>query len=350
MNAPLPPYMAQAGDIERDRDTVLGIWRGNLGDDRRMREKYDWFYRNCPFGPTLLELLYHHPSDAWVGACSMGRRRMLWNGNEIRSGLLVDLAVVPRHRSLGPALMMQMGLLESARDQLDLILGFPNPKAASVFKRIRYEKFSDMVRRVRVLRHGPYLRRRMPTWLARPAGALVDLAMTARDAWRGRGSRRLEVQWSGRATADMDELWSRSRPAQGLLGIRDLAFARWRFDDSPLEDTRYLLLRERHSGRLMAWFATDSVNGTLHVRDYWSTDAGTGIGARYVDALLGAARAQGAAAVSLSMAGSPERVASWISRGFVERSRRPVLGYWSQPPNQLPRDLDIHLTNADEDE
>lgn len=350
MNGPLPPYMAQPGDIERDRGTVLAIWRGNLGEDRRMTAKYDWFYRRSPFGAPFLELLYHHPSGAWVGACSMGRRRMLWRGKEIRSGLLVDLAVLPKHRSLGPALMMQMGLLDRAREHLDLTLGFPNPKAASVFKRIRYEKFSDMVRRVRVLRHGPYLRRRMPAWLSGPAGALVDLAVAVRDAWRGRGSRRLVVQWSSRAAPDFDELWSRSRPDRGLLGVRDLAFARWRFDDSPLEDTRYVLLREPRSGRLMAWFATDSVNGTLHVRDYWSTDASTGIGNRYVDALLGAARARGSAAISLSMAGSQERVASWISRGFVERSRRPVLGYWSQPPNQLPRDLDIHLTNADEDE
>lgn len=350
MNGPLPPYMVQPGDVERDRDAVLAIWRGNLGEDARMTAKYEWFYRRCPFGAPLLELLYHHPSGAWVGACSMGRRRMLWCGTEIRGGLLVDLAVMPKHRSLGPALMMQMGLVESAREQLDLTLGFPNPKAASVFKRIRYEKFSDMVRRVRVLRHGPYLRRRMPAWLAAPAGALVDLALWARDAWRGRAARALEVQWSARAVQDIDELWSRSRPSRGLLGVRDLAFVRWRFDESPLEDTRYMLLRERGSGQLLAWFATDSTDSTLHVRDYWSTDSGVALGARYVDALLGAARARGFGSISVSSAGSPARVASWISRGFVERSRRPVFGYWSQPPNQLPRDLDIHLTNADEDE
>lgn len=342
--------MAQPGDVERDRDTVLGIWSGNLGENHRMLAKYDWFYRHCPFGAPLLELLYHHPSGAWVGACSIGRRRMLWQGREIRSGLLVDLAVLPRHRSLGPALMMQMGLIESAREHLDLTLGFPNPKAAAVFRRIRYDKFSDMVRRVRVLRHGPYLRRRVPSWLARPAGALLDLATTARDSWRALGSRGLDAQWSVRATPDMDELWSRSLPGHGLLAVRDQGFARWRFDDSPLEEVRYLLVRDRRSGRLEAWFATDATNGTLHVRDFWSSDAATAIGTRYVDALLRAARRLGVTAISLSMAGSPERVASWVSRGFVERSRRPVFGYWSKPPNQLPRDLDIHLTSADEDE
>lgn len=350
MNGPPPPYLAQPGNVGSDRDTVLAIWSGNLGEDARMAAKYDWFYLRSPFGPPLLELLYHHPTGTWVGACSIGRRRMMWQGKEIRSGLLVDLAVLPRHRSLGPALMMQMGLIESAREHLDLTLGFPNPKAAAVFRRIRYDKFSDMVRRVRVLRHGPYLRRRSPAWLASPAGWLLDLALAARDAWRGRGHPALDMQWADRAPPDMDELWSRSRPPRGLLAIRDLAFARWRYDDSPLEHVRYLLLRERASGRLAAWFATDLTGGTLHVRDYWSDDAGTGIGVRYVDALLRAARSSRATAISLSMAGSPERVAGWVSRGFVERGRRPVFGYWSEPPNQLPRDLDIHLTSADEDE
>ena len=29
---PLPPYVVEAGDVTRDRETVLAVWRGNLGD------------------------------------------------------------------------------------------------------------------------------------------------------------------------------------------------------------------------------------------------------------------------------------------------------------------------------
>ncbi len=50
-------YAIEEGDVARDRETVLDVWRGNLGDDARMRAKYDWFYVQCPFGEPLLRLL-----------------------------------------------------------------------------------------------------------------------------------------------------------------------------------------------------------------------------------------------------------------------------------------------------
>ena len=97
-----------------------------------MRAKYDWFYLRCPFGPPLLQLLRAGSAGTAVGACGAGRRRMLWKGREIRAGVLVDLAVAREHRSLGPALMLQQGLVAAGHNELDLLYGFPNPKAAPV--------------------------------------------------------------------------------------------------------------------------------------------------------------------------------------------------------------------------
>ena len=56
------------------------------------------------------------------------------------------------------------------------------------------------------------------------------------------------------------------------------------------------------------------------------------------------------AAVSVEMATSEGRLASWASRGFVERNSRPVFGYWSAPPNAVDQHIDVHLTPVDEDE
>src|SRR5688500_18512216 len=125
----------------RDRDTVQSIWRGTLGQQDRMAAKYDWFYLACPHGPPLLQLLRHIDGD-WVGTACAGRRRMRWQGRDISAGVLVDLAVVPEHRSLGPALILQQGLIEAGARDLDLLYGFPNPKAAAVFKRIGYNKLT----------------------------------------------------------------------------------------------------------------------------------------------------------------------------------------------------------------
>lgn len=346
----LPQYTVHDGDVERDREAVLSIWRGNLGQEDRMAAKYAWFYLGCPYGPPLLQLLQHTPSTTWVGVCSMGRRRMLWEGREIRTGVLVDLAVLPKHRSLGPALMLQQGVIDSVRDTYDMVLGFPNPKAAAVFRRIRYSKFRDIVRYAKILRHGDYLRRRLPDWIALPLGALADAGSRVAGVLRSARGPRLHAQWSERADPRMDELWARSEHGNGLVAIRDAQFVRWRFDESPLGRTRHLLLSEQPGGPLSAWFTAETIGGVLQVKDFWSIDAAAGVSTRYINALLRAARMEGHSAVSVEMATTTARLASWASRGFLERNRRPVFGYWSQPPNQVDSNLELHLTAADEDE
>ena len=109
-----PQSLVEAGLPARDRETVLGLWRGNLGQDARMTAKYEWFYLRCPHGEPLMQLLLDVPGQAHVGTASAGRRRLEWRGRELRAGVLVDLAVLPQHRSLGPALMLQQGLIAAA--------------------------------------------------------------------------------------------------------------------------------------------------------------------------------------------------------------------------------------------
>lgn len=345
-----PQYGAHDGDPARDRDTVLALWEGNLGRPGHMADKFDWFYLRCPYGPPLLQLLKHNPDTAWAGVCSAGRRRMLWRGSEIRAGVLVDLAVVPQHRSLGPALILQQGLITQAKRELDLLYGFPNPKATAVFKRIGHIHLADIVRYVRVIRYADYLRRHMPALPARVLGPALDLALRVRDAVRRMRGKRIRSEWSDRADPRMDELWQRSAHGDGLIAVRDAERTRWRFDQAPFGRFRHLLLSEDDGRTLSAWFTTEVEGTTLHVRDYWSADAAAGIGIRYVDALLRAARKAGLAAVSVEVASAPARLRGWAARRFVERGRHPVFGCWSDPAAAAGHDLDPFLTPADEDE
>ena len=347
--ATTPLYVVHGGDPLRDRDTVLSLWSGNLGQQDRIASKYDWFYLGCPHGAPLLQLLRHTPSGSWVGTACAGRRRMRWHGRDIHAGVLVDLAVVPEHRSLGPALILQQGLIEAGSRHLDLLYGFPNPKAAAVFKRIGYFRLTDIVRHARVLRHGRYLRSRMPGWLAVPVGAVADVVSAVADTVKRLFAARIDASWSERADARMDALWSASVQGDGLVGVRDCTQAKWRFDDCPLARTRYLMLTLPGQNSLQAWFATQGEGETLHVRDYWSLDGIKGIGSAYLLALLAAAREAGHASVSVEIAASEPHVQSWTRHGFVPRSQRPVFGRWSAAQD-AEAVQDIFLTSADEDE
>ncbi len=349
---PTPPqYATREGDAITDREAVLAVWHGNLGRDARMAAKYDWFYHRAPAGAPLLQLLMHANTEAPVGVCSAGRRRMLLDGHETRAGVMVDLAVTPEHRSLGPALILQQGLFAAGRRELDVLYCFPNPKAAPVFKRIGYRHLADMVRHARVLRHAEYVHRRwpaLPTWLASPLGVLVDLGHRVRDAWRWRAGCSLRAQWFDRVP-DIAPIWDHSPKPSALTALRDAAHLRWRFDDAPVVDGllpfRHLLLSDGETP--VAWFATRLDGHTLHVHDFWSND-GAQIAPGVLAALLRAVRKAGHAAISIELATSTERLQPWLDAGFSARSKRPVFGHWGA--RQEDATPSLHLVSADEDE
>lgn len=342
-----PEYVAVAGDARRDRDAVIAVWRGNLGREARLEAKYDWFYLACPWGPPALRLLRHQPSGAVVGAAAAGARRMIRGGRELRAGVLVDMAVATEHRSLGPAITLQKAMIAASEERFDLLYGFPNPKAAAVFKRVGYERLGELVRYARVLRYRHHLHRMMPRAAALPLGVLLDGASRARQAIAARRSRDLRAEWADAATAEMDELWSRSDHGEETIAVRDATMLRWRFDAAPLPKTRYLLVRDASSGRLEAWFACQAEESVLHVRDYWSVDAAEGVGERFLEVLVRAARRAGHAAVSIEYAGPARRIGPWLDAGFVARSRRPIFGKWTASSGGGGQ---VHLTAADEDE
>lgn len=344
-----PQYLVEAGQPARDRETVLSLWRGNLGQDARMTAKYEWFYLRCPHGEPLLELLLDVPGAAHVGTASAGRRRLVWQGRELRAGVLVDLAVLPHHRSLGPALMLQQGLIAAADQALDVLYGFPNPKAAPVFKRIGYAQPAHLVRYARVLRHAGYLRGRVPGWLTKPVGWAADVAIACRDAFSRLRGPSLCSAWADQADARIDAVWAQSPKDDAVMAVRDVAHLRWRFDESPLASTRYLLVKREQDRALQAWFAVQRIEGTLHVRDFWSVDGARGMAAAHVGELLRAARKLGCTAVSVEICAPDAQRAGWHAVHFVERGRRPVFMRWTAPDAAFAS-APIFLTSADEDE
>ena len=341
-------YTARAGDPARDRDAVLSVWRGNLGHEDRIAAKYDWFYLACPHGPPLLQLLSEDTGAGCLGTACAGRRRLRLRGRDLAAGVLVDLVVLPEHRSLGPALMLQHALIAASEEgSLDVLYGFPNPKAVALCKRVGYQHLTDLVRHARVLRHERYLRARMPGWLALPTSWLADAAIALRDRWQRRRDPRLRTEWSERADARMDALWHGAPQGDGVIGVRDLRHARWRFDESPLAGTRYLWLHCARSGEAQAWFALREQDTALHVLDYWSVDGANGLSPGHVRALLAATRTAGAASVSVEISGNEAQLRGWKDNGFHARGSRPVFARWNHAMVEPPA---WFLTSADEDE
>lgn len=341
-------YFVDVGDVERDRDAVLSVWRGHLGKEASLPAKFDWFYRQNPYGPPLLMLLRHGPSGTVVGVGAAGPRRMRLGERTILAGVLVDLAVVPHHRSLGPALTLQKALAIEAKGRFDLLYGFPNSKALPVFLRAGFTILGKLERHSCVLRHSEYLTREMPRGLALPLGAVLDARAAAKraiDAW---GSSRPRFSFRERSDPRMDALWANADKSDALLAIRDTSFLRWRFEDVPNAPCHYLLVEGSARDELRAWFACAREGNHLHVLDFWSADGASGASSADVGALLRAAFAEGYASVTVEYAGPSSRFSSFAKAGFVFRESRPIVGIWTRDPLAPPEKL--HFTAADEDE
>lgn len=345
-----PTYVVVQGDAVRDRETVLALWASNLNAVRDRTGKFDWFYRDAgPWGATTFRLLWHEASATWVGVAAVGCRQLRYHGHIIRAGILADMALDARHRSLGPAMMLQMSLIESAAGRFDLFYGFPNRAAAVVMRRLGYTVIGQFRQCVFVLRHHMYLERHLPRFLALPFGWMLDVV------WRMRGSgpqsrdTTLRAAWSETVDTRMDVLWEGSVDDDVLMAPRTTEMLRWRFDRFPCARTRYLLLSDVRDGELLAWFACESEGAYLHVRDFWSADAAHGVGRQYIAALIRIARDERYSAIRLEYASPRSRLVNWLALGFVEREHREVVCRVLDKEELQRLPPNYHFTRADED-
>ena len=341
-------YACNPAQLERDRGDILSIWRSGLSNVNHQPAKYDWFYLGSESGEPLVSLLRHAGDGHAVGVAAAGRRRAVWKDRIVQAGVLVDLAVVPEHRSLFPALLLQRSLQRAVPETLALLYGFPNPKAIPVFQRVGYGKALDVRRFVRVLRSKRYLRRHLPGWAAAAASHPLDLLATCWDAIRSPTRQTLVSNWSATVHPRVDDLWASTDKGLGPIMVRDSRFLRWRFDSMPGSAFRYLNI-ETPDGRLEAWFVCEDRDGFLMVRDFWTRGGHDRLDPSVVSVVIREVRKAGYPAISVEFGGSTDIIRSLESAGFSERGLRPFFAYFGPGPVSTGG-ATWYVTSADEDE
>jgi len=347
-------YTVRQASLPRDRDTIIGLWHGNLGDPDKLAAKFSWFYLDSPTGPPFVLLLESgrppNQERVEVGVATAGLRRFLLDGQALTAGVLVDLAVLPKHRTLFPAILLQKTMLRSGLEVAEFLYGFPNPKAAPVFKRAGYRHVADMVRYVRVLRSGGYLKARLPSAVAAGAGTLLDLFSGLRLMLTAGFRAGVELEWcntranGAMATAPPDS------DTNFLCGARSEEFLRWRFGGNAERICECVNAYATKGRSFLGRWIVEADEAALCVRDC-SVALLTGRHALSAwRALFRAARQAGYVSVSFECVG-PHPVQSTLRRlQMLRRSRRPV--YMAARPELESRisAAEIYLTAGDEDE
>lgn len=343
-------YSVAAGSAATDRERAVAVWlAGGFGDPvpERQRERFTWLYQQCPHGEGQVNFLHVAGQPEPVGFLGVSLRQWSLDGHPAHGGSLVDFVVLPEHRSAAPALQLQRRGRDRASATAQILFGLPEPKAVAIFKRLGSTLQKPLTRHARVLRFAPYLRRRMPSWLASIIGAFADLldGFQLRCRLAGGG---LSGVWQEGFDAGFDELWTRCARPGRCLGVRDQAFLNWRFNQQPRHRYRVFAVRSRIGGSLQMYFVCQQDGDTLVIKDLLAENCGGEL-AEGLARLCLAARKTGVSSVSVQLLADEQATATLRGAGFVERDARPFFGMVSDAASGRPAASAWYITQADED-
>lgn len=344
-------YVIVSASVVDDSARILALWHEGLTHNGMPEAKLDWFYRRSPEGIPDVFFLVHGDQREAVGVAAVGRRRMRFGTETLLTGEMVDFVVLPNHRTLFPAMMLQKAMHRHALglETHAILYGLPNPKSLPVFSRVGYRCVAQMVRRVRVLRLAGYLSRYLPAWVSSVVGAVIDRARLGAVALRRLINSGFRAHWLTQPDARFDDLWQRCAAPDVLMGVRDLAFLKWRFADCPLYSYRFFTLVSTDDQRLVAYAVCEEREQALHVRDFLVDRNAPGAWSRLWPDLSLEAFRLGYTSLSLECLGGEHLQRELDAAGLVARDERPLYASATARWEGLMQDRHWYLTGADED-
>lgn len=346
-------YETVEGHLERDRDTVIGLWRGHVGWQDQLERMYDVFYLNCPFGRPRLRLLRHRASGDIVGTIGAGPRPMLLRGREARVGVISHFTVLPKHRSLRPAMELARAMTRASLDQFEFVYGMTNARGNAVCRRAGFAVPGELLRHVKPLRYRSYIPRLMPGPCGRFGGLMLDGVLAASRRIHLPGKRpSLHVAWTDTIDPRMQALWEQSEHGDCLSTVRTTEMLRWRFLGLPAIRRRFLLVAPAVGRPLLAWFACETNVRSpefMTVTDAWFEGGVCDADRRAIRELSRKGYEAGYEAIEIRLTATAAVLDAWRAEGFVTRGKQPVFTFGTdlQPQGEVaPR---IHFTDIEQD-
>lgn len=342
-------YRIDTADPARDRDRILQFWErvGFSATDRA--DRYDWFYLRNPDGQGRIYVLVLEDGGEIVGTACAGTRWMRMPDDRLlRASVLVDFAVDPAHRSVGPALKLQRATRDAELKEADLLFGLPDTKAVPIFKRLGCDRLLQETSYAYVLRSGPYIQRRIPAWAAPlgvAAGWTVDVVRSALlRLWLLASGFR--PTWESAPPAGVDELWAESGIVAGCtVGVRDRRFLGWRFGSA---GWRFAVIRGPAQTGIVAYMACRITGDELHIGDLL-LPPGEGPKRYALLSFLSLLRRERVRVARVDLSGPAETARVLRETGFSPRSERPcfIVSKGNLSAEEISGDW--WFTKADED-
>lgn len=229
-------YRVVEATSQDDYNAAILLWENNLPiNNGTGKGKLEWFYKGNPFKKGIIWLLFSNAEKKPVGVGGIGFRPFLWKEKIITGAILADLAIEKKHRTLGPALLLQKTILQDAVKKADFFYAFPNKGAEAVLKRVGYKKNNSYSRFVKIIRSKVFLEKKINKILAliisKPMDLLLGL-MVKRQIWL-HGNRKYSEGNVDFTDSEIDRLCGMPFDVSRVSSQKDRGILKWRYHDCP---------------------------------------------------------------------------------------------------------------------
>lgn len=287
-------------------------------------QRFEWLYLHGPAGPARVWICQEPGSFApggiaaafprWV--CASGRRQVGW--------VLGDFCLLPRYRSLGPAVKLQKACLAGLYSHTNpIIYDFPSASMAAIYERLGIKAHQRVVRLAKLVRVDSRAQRWIrPPRLARALSSVVNRGLAIQNHVP-KIPPRDDSATSLHAGACEYEFTHLAKHVGATLGIcleRSAEYLNWRYRQHPYR--RYEIVTSRQHGLLAAYGVVSQKGPHLHLVDFFG---GQGAIRRLLQGIVAIAMERKLETVTVGVLAAHPWTKIFLNAGFRQREESPAV-------------------------
>lgn len=277
-------YEIIKADIDQDRDAIIEFWDSH--NEKTIKPKFDWFYKDNPDGEATTFLVKHAETPGYVGMASVFPRKFAYKDELYTAGIQGDFFIQNKHRTFGPALMLIRTIINSISElDLDFLFAFPNRKAEPIFRRAGYDylgstkKYTRLFKIERLLTDKTPIPDSLAKLISPVTNQLVNLSYP--DAWTfnlGRFSARV----TDKLDFNMDHLLDEYQKSW-FTSLKTTTYLSWKYEQDPDDENQFFYITNRSNqvvGCIIFCFEHPNliqIREILHTQDQYTLSALIGL-------------------------------------------------------------------------
>jgi len=219
---------ATSDDRERIIRLVSKMWAEDIGP------RYERFYVSNPHGRALTWLAIEDATGETAGCTSIFPRKVIVDGRERMGSIGGDCYTEPRMRRRGIATALHRESLARMRERgIDFMYGPPNPSNLHALVKAGSQVVTNFKRWVRPLAGSAVYRAAFARVPSKLEARIAGLPLRVLDRLTRADVRGFTLEEATHFGPEYDSLFERASEGHRIVCVRDRAYLRWRYLESP---------------------------------------------------------------------------------------------------------------------